>query len=119
MARPCERCSWWRWWVQGGRSRSAPVKRGRFEVTLIQIGERLTLRLGVRDVIYSAQVTSVNGCSQLEVPIRLANSSSSQSCFLENFRAPTDAARAASLLQRSSSDVINNLGVSFGVGLLL
>lgn len=83
----------------------------------LQIGERVTVRLGVRDVIYSAQVSSVNGCSQFEDPFRLANGFSSGGC-LNNLRDPGDAARAASLLQRSSSDVINNLSVSLGVGLL-
>lgn len=87
---------------------------GTFAVgALLRLGDQLTLRLGVRDVLYSAQVKTVNGCSDVGNPFQLKLDGGGAAC---PGIAPDDIARASSLLQFSNSDVLHNLGLSLALG---
>ena len=77
----------------------------------VQLGEHVTLRLAVRDVLYSARVTRVNGCSETDDPLALQASSSCRLDFV-------DAGPARNLLLNSTSEVLHVLGLSVGIGFL-
>jgi outer membrane beta-barrel protein len=90
-------------------------------------GERLTVRLEVRDRLYSAYVDRVNGCTAHDAAqIRddgAAASGLSASCNPGSFggtdaQMKSSAATAAQLLSSPSSSVINNLAVQGGVSFL-
>ena len=75
------------------------------------LGERMALRLEVRDLIYSARVDRINGCSHDDLGDSPA--SVSGGCSPQSF-SDFDRTQARMLLQENSSDVINN--VSFYAG---
>jgi hypothetical protein len=78
----------------------------------VQLGDHVALRLAVRDVLYSARVTRVNGCVLDEDPFALEDWQSG--CRLDF----ADLGPARNLLREPGSDVINNLGLSLGLGFL-
>lgn len=84
----------------------------------VQLGEHFTLRLGVRDVTYSARVDRVNGCSfgDLTRPF-FGQGPPSSECRPADFAAPQDFQSAAARVV-SSSDVLHNVGLSAGAGFL-
>jgi outer membrane beta-barrel protein len=90
-------------------------------------GDRFTVRLEVRDRIYSAYVDRVNGCSAGDAAqIRDAGSAAtglSGGCSASSFggtdaQMKSSAATAAQLLASPSAGVINNLAVQGGVSFL-
>jgi outer membrane beta-barrel protein len=71
----------------------------------VKFAEHFSVRLELRDIMYSATVSSVNGCTaaQLAGPTPTCPTLSD-----------TDATIARALVMSPSSDVLNNLGLYFG-----
>ena len=82
-----------------------------------QLGERVTIRLGLRDILYSSKVTSVGGCSDTVDPLRLP---------LDPVPGPTcrhgvageDIPFAIALIKEPNAELLQNLQLSLGVGVL-
>jgi outer membrane beta-barrel protein len=90
------------------------------------LGEQFTVRVELRDLVYSAYVSTVNGCSAAETA-QISTSGSSASfadgCSAASFGSSEDEIRSnADLANRQikspSADVINNLAASLGVSYL-
>jgi hypothetical protein len=81
-----------------------------------QLGDRVTLRLGLRDILYSSKVSSVNGCSDTRNPFDLIDGASGPSCELGVAAADTNT--AIGLLADPNGVLLQNLQLSLGVGLL-
>ena len=102
----------------------------------VQLGTRFTLRLEVRDLVYSAQVSTVNGCT-LDDLTRIKNKTDAGAkaesagvpgtCRVSEFgkasgntagdvRADVNLAR--NLVTTPSSDVLNNVGFYAGLGFI-
>jgi len=98
----------------------------------VQLGTRFTLRLEVRDLVYSAQVTTVNGCSGAELEkiktttdagLKPQAAGVSSACRYAEFGQTTeelrrDANLARNLVLTPSSDVLNNVGFYAGLGFI-
>ncbi len=103
----------------------------------LQLGRRFAFRLEVRDVVYTARVDSVNGCSSVDLrAMALAQNNGmkpstvnvSSSCRVETFegtdpktglKRENDIPLANNLVKPPiSSDVLNNLGLYIGVSFL-
>jgi outer membrane beta-barrel protein len=100
----------------------------------VQLGTRFTLRLEVRDLVYSAQVSAVNGCSVADLttiksqtdagkPASAAEGKVGGGCRISEFgkdgadvRADVNLAR--NLVTTPSSDVLNNVGFYAGLGFI-
>jgi outer membrane beta-barrel protein len=94
------------------------------------LSERLTVRLELRDFVYSGYVSRVNGCSHDDVVKIEAAEANGQSatglsggCDERAFGAPgsqaqLNAGAAKDLLARPSADVINNIAFQGGVSWL-
>ncbi|MGV3619746.1 MAG: hypothetical protein ACO1OB_02955 [Archangium sp.] len=78
----------------------------------VQVGKHFTARLDVRDVIYSGQMTTVNGCTAAQIPDFRGEPVAS----CGNFETTTDATIARNLLLLSSSAILNNVGLYVGAG---
>lgn len=74
----------------------------------VQVGERFTARLDVRDVIYSGHLSTVNGCTSAEL-------GQPGAC---GFTDGTDGRLAQNLLATSSSAILNNVGLYVGAGFM-
>ncbi len=102
----------------------------------LQLGDRFALRLEIRDVVYTARVDSVNGCSRDDMRT-LFNASNmgtlttpgsvnvTGGCNVESFfdsktnqRKPDDIKYANDLVSGAASDVLNNLGFYAGFSVL-
>jgi hypothetical protein len=81
-----------------------------------QLGERVTIRLGLRDILYSSKVSSVNGCSDTRNPLNTIDADFAPSCQLGV--APADVNSAISLLSSQNAKLIQNLQLSLGIGVL-
>jgi outer membrane beta-barrel protein len=87
----------------------------------IYLGEKITLRLEVRDIIYTAQVNTINGCDAGDISnLKGGGSPNNSSCNSNAFNNPPNLrnnqlAIALSMLQQSSSDVLNNITFFAGV----
>jgi hypothetical protein len=88
----------------------------------VRVGERFTARLEVRDVGYSAAVSSVNGCSGADVDglVRRTHLSDLGSVPVSGtcrgFSSPSDARTAQVLFRVSSGDVLHSLSLSLSAG---
>lgn len=82
----------------------------------VQVGKHFTARLDVRDVVYSGQMTTVNGCREAELG---AGALGATSLPCGAFEQPADVTLARALLQQSSSAILNNVGLYVGVGFTL
>ncbi|HEY3384307.1 MAG TPA: outer membrane beta-barrel domain-containing protein [Vicinamibacterales bacterium] len=82
----------------------------------VMLGERAAIRLEIRDLIYTARVNQINGCSYEDLySLSTGGNPVSGSCPANGGFATTDDRQLAmSLLKETSSDVINN--VSFFAG---
>lgn len=83
----------------------------------LQLGERVTVRLGLRDVVYSAHLERVNGCSvnDLTDPFTRGDVAPSEGCSIAE---EGDRRAAANRLAVSSSAMLNNLSLTAGIGLV-
>lgn len=84
------------------------------------LGERAAIRLEVRDLIYTARVDKINGCSYQDL-YNIGNRSAPEnaSCPAEGgFATADDRQLAMSLLKETSSDVINNISFYAGFSFL-
>jgi hypothetical protein len=98
----------------------------------VQLGKWVAIRIELRDLLYSARVDSVNGCSAADLkamdtvltagqPVNKANVSGG--CDITRFEGSDSNGRARSLdvplayglVKTPSSDVLNNVGVYLGV----
>lgn len=102
----------------------------------IQLGERFALRLEVRDLVYTARVDRVNGCNtddltamsaKIDQGQDVATAAVSGSCQLSKFSGVdaktrynrnNDVPLALSLVNVTSSDVLNNVGFYAGVAVV-
>lgn len=93
----------------------------------LRLGEHVAVRLEVRDVVASAQVDRVNGCSERDLHILSGagqpfggSSRLSGSCDVASFQGEKrwDAPIAWAKVQNSSSDVVHQLGLYAGVAFL-
>jgi len=105
----------------------------------VQIGDRFTLRMEVRDLVYTARVEQVNGCnltdldSMYDVYVSQLDGNSLEgasvrgSCNLAAFQGedPTtgenrihDVPRARDLVKEPSADVLNNIGFHAGFSIV-
>jgi len=89
----------------------------------LQIGNRFTIRLEVRDLVYTARMDRINGCDYAEATSLSndANAAVSSGCNVSGFGSTTDDVRlnanlASNLLNLPSSDVLNNVGFYAGLG---
>lgn len=87
----------------------------------VRINDSFLVRLEFRDLVYTATVDSINGCSREDMGALDSKSGEySGSCKAESFRAAdgslnTQGRLAKDMLDDMSSDVLNNLGVYGGV----
>jgi len=79
----------------------------------VRLNEDLLIRLEFRDLVYTAKVDSINGCSRADLSDTAT--SVSGSCQLAKFTTDAQKSIARSLVEEPSSDVLNNLGVYAGV----
>lgn len=87
----------------------------------LALGEHVAVRLEVRDVVYTARVDRVNGCSasdlsglnQIDRSVTV-----SSSCSLSSFEKPTDIALAQNLVRIPTSEVLNSVGAWAGVSFM-
>ncbi len=103
----------------------------------VQLGEHVAIRLEVRDVVYTARMETVNGCSLTDLTAmdaaviggREPNTVTglSTGCLSDSFsgvreedgyRHSSDAKLAKNLVQTQSSDVLNNVGLYAGVSFI-
>lgn len=84
------------------------------------LGEHIAIRLEVRDVVYTARVDRVNGCSSADFAAfdLVDRSSVSGSCSVASFDNPTDIAIARNLVRVPTSEVLNSLGAWAGVSFM-
>jgi len=85
--------------------------------------DRFTLRLEIRDLVYSAYVSTVNGCNYSDTVAISHNGTGatvSSSCNISAFGSDPkgDAAVAAAQIQTPSADVVNNLTAYLGLSFL-
>jgi outer membrane beta-barrel protein len=85
--------------------------------------DRFTLRLEIRDLVYSAYVSTVNGCNYADTVAISHNGTSamvSANCNISAFGSDPkgDAAVAAAQIQTPSADVVNNLTAFTGLSFL-
>ena len=101
----------------------------------VQLGDRFAIRLELRDLLYSARVTRVNGCSsddlsamaaRLDQQQSVSSATVSSSCDVHRFEGidgrtsynrSNDIPLALNLISNPSSDVLNNIGVYAGLSL--
>ena len=89
----------------------------------ILLGERIALRLEVRDLIYTARVDHINGCTSQDITQIGTNGTSTDAgcnakAFTNSGAAATDLTVAKDLLGDVSSDVLNNLLFFGGISIL-
>lgn len=90
----------------------------------LEIGQRYAIRLEVRDVIYTARVDKVNGCTLDDLntlqddPTNLGNFGSCKGSKFAGPYAETDIAIARTLVETPSSAVLNNVGFYAGFSVL-
>lgn len=94
----------------------------------VGVGEHFAVRLEVRDVIYTAKVDQVNGCSGSDLAAMTVNGAKpstvrvGEGCAKDKFadgdKFTTEAFLANTLVKNASSDVLNNLGLYLGVSFL-
>lgn len=87
----------------------------------LTLGQHVAFRLEVRDVMHTARVDQVNGCSAADLPADFGFNDSSRSvtpgCTTSALN-PSDVALARGLIRASSSEVINSLGAWAGVSFI-
>ncbi len=99
----------------------------------VQLGDRFAIRLELRDLLYSARVTRVNGCSSEDLSAMAAkldqgqavgSATVSSGCDLHrfdgidgrtNYNRSNDIPLALNLISNPSSDVLNNIGIYAGL----
>jgi hypothetical protein len=81
-----------------------------------QLGEHVTIRLGLRDILYSSKVSSVNGCSDTRNPLNAIDNDFAPSCQLGV--AAADVNSAIGLMSNPNAELLQNLQLSLGVGVL-
>ncbi|AKU90563.1 outer membrane beta-barrel domain-containing protein [Vulgatibacter incomptus] len=85
----------------------------------VRLNENLLVRLEFRDLVYTAKVDRINGCSAADLDaINRGSGSVTGSCKEEKFSGSDANAQktiAGELVKQPSSDVLNNLGVYGGV----
>lgn len=102
----------------------------------LQLGERFALRLEVRNVVYTARMSEVNGCNvddlraldgKIKMGLDPATAMVRASCQVDEFTGiieGTDIKRsnsvplALNLVKTPSSDVLNNVGMYLGISFL-
>ena len=87
----------------------------------LTLGQHVAIRLKVRDVVYTARVDQVNGCSERDFPRDFTFGNPIQpvtSTCKETALSPSDAALARGLIKERSSEVLNSLGAWAGVSFL-
>ncbi len=83
------------------------------------LGERAAVRLEVRDMIYTARVDRINGCSYDDLSSVLTTGQPlNSSCDPNTFTNPDDKQLAKLLLKETSSDVLNNISFFTGFSFL-
>ncbi len=79
----------------------------------VGLGEHLALRLELRDVMYSARVDQVFGCTESDLnPFR--EHGPGASCDFGRFEEPGDTVVAWGTVRTSSSQVVHSLGLWAG-----
>jgi outer membrane beta-barrel protein len=87
----------------------------------VYLGQQVALRLEVRDIVYTAEVSTINGCDLTDVTIlQKGMGTPSAGCNSNAFNSPpglrpNQIAVSESLLSQSSSDVLNNVLIFAGV----
>lgn len=84
----------------------------------LALGKRFALRLEVRDLITTARVSKINGCTHGDLISLQAGAPASTSCDAGAFAGDVELNNARSLLAQISSEVINHLSLLFGVSVL-
>lgn len=82
----------------------------------VRLNENFLVRLEFRDLVYTAKVDSINGCSRSDLNALSAGSGTvSGGCRSADFTDEAQKSIARALVEEPSSDVLNNLGVYGGV----
>jgi len=83
------------------------------------LGSRAAIRLEVRDLIYTARVDKINGCSYQDLyNVGNRGQPENASCKADDFGNADDRQLAMSLLKETSSDVLNNISFYAGFSFL-
>jgi outer membrane beta-barrel protein len=83
------------------------------------LGDRVAVRLEVRDLVYTARVDRINGCTYEDVEaIDAKGNPQSSGCKPSKFADSQDVNYAKLMLKQTSSDVLNNVSVYAGVSVL-
>ncbi|HEY0881869.1 MAG TPA: hypothetical protein VGD87_10090 [Archangium sp.] len=80
-----------------------------------QVADRVTIRLGLRDILYSSKVTAVGGCSDTVNPLG-APLDAVSTC--RHGVAGTDIPFAIALIKEPNAELLQNLQLSLGIGVL-
>jgi len=80
----------------------------------VRFDENFVARLEVRDLVYSAMVDRINGCSIADFNALAAGGQVSGSCRYQGMSADARI-QARELIRKPSSDVLNNVGVYAGI----
>jgi outer membrane beta-barrel protein len=91
----------------------------------LQIGSMFTVRLEVRDLVYTARMDTINGCNAAEIGALNAdpNAAVGRRCNVSDFGADASEIQlntnlARNLVSSPSSDVLNNVGFYTGLGIV-
>lgn len=84
----------------------------------LSLGERFALRLEVRDLITTARITEINGCTHTQLTALQTGSPVSASCDASAFSNDTELNNARTLLSQISSEVLNHVSFMLGVSVL-
>lgn len=84
----------------------------------LALGERFALRLEVRDLITTARVGKINGCTHGDLTALQAGATAGEACDADAFASDVELNNARSLLAQISSEVINHLSLLIGASVL-
>lgn len=85
----------------------------------VRLGERVALRLEVRDVLFSNRLRTVNGCTFRDIDnLEKGLAAENVSCRGADFKFDEDKPLARKLLEETSSDVLNNISFYGGFSFL-
>ncbi len=84
----------------------------------LAIGGRFAIRIELNDLITTARVGAINGCTHADLGAIQAGDASANACEAGAFASDLEVNNARSLLARVSSEVLNHLSLRLGLSVL-